>query len=294
MPRREWKQKNTLKVHAKRPTEVYAAIRKQYCKGKTYAETTAIVSRWARIRGLKGVSRQTVSKHYADAGEKLWYLMYVTQVEEAPPRYVSPQEETNYIRRYLYYSQGTVTEERFRYEVKPYLRKMNPKGHDWLFGSKLVDTLRDASKRFRGLPENTLFIQYARAYWLEKFCFEQPHLTDRERAGLIYETLQEAEKIFVPRDQRLDVPKPTEPVIDHYDYYKLGHNLIRMTIDPDGNNAMTEKYNKQTGEFEINYEYMMMIMFGDPDDLRKISEEEFYAEIRALIQPVSGFPSKPE
>lgn len=287
MPRREWTQKNPLKAHAKRPSEVYTAVRKQYCKGRSYSETTRVVSRWANSNGLPGVSRQTVSKHFAEAGEKLWFAIYVDHNGKPPPANLTPQDDVNHVREYVYLTRQKYIAERelFQnvYANKPYMRTLLPwirheplSGHKKLIENKLVNLLRDTSKRFRGLPESTFYIHYARAYWIERFSLENPNLTDREIIALVFEQLCRADDIYIPKKKRaLDKTEEREAIAHHFQYYILGRNLIRIGVNVFGDRVFAEKYDRQRCEMIRNDEYMLTIMFGDPDDLREIDKAEF-------------------
>ncbi|MBL4805355.1 MAG: hypothetical protein JKY71_10860 [Alphaproteobacteria bacterium] len=66
-----------------------------------------------------------------------------------------------------------------------------------------------------------------------------------------------------------------DPELSHYRYFLLGRRLVRIGHNQDGNPYFSEFANGETKQMEINNNYMMKIMFGDPDDLREMDEPEF-------------------
>ena len=66
-----------------------------------------------------------------------------------------------------------------------------------------------------------------------------------------------------------------KPVLTSYRYYQIGRVLVRIGYTQDDEPFFSEFANHETKQMEINNNYMLKILFGDPDDLREMEEHEF-------------------
>lgn len=66
-----------------------------------------------------------------------------------------------------------------------------------------------------------------------------------------------------------------EAELSHYKYYQLGRRLVRIGYTAEDDPFFSEFANADTKQMEIDNNYLMKILFGDPDDLREMEEREF-------------------
>jgi hypothetical protein len=169
--------KDPSRKGAKLRPEVSSAIRWLYCRGKTQSEATAIIGRWARRKKLAPTSRQTVNKHYAEIGDRLFHLAYLEThasaweliCDECRDVYVSRDRELLYgdnevfrdWRRKLRYHFGGHAD-----YIDSIVRELS------VFGD-----LDETSRRANGLPRKGFYIQWARAFWVKRYRERYPQDT---------------------------------------------------------------------------------------------------------------------
>ncbi len=66
-----------------------------------------------------------------------------------------------------------------------------------------------------------------------------------------------------------------ETELSHYRYYQLGRRLVRIGYTPDNDPFFSEFANPETKQMENDNNYLMKIVFGDPDDLQELDEPTF-------------------
>ena len=66
-----------------------------------------------------------------------------------------------------------------------------------------------------------------------------------------------------------------EPVLTRYRYFQIGRVLVRIGYNQDDDPFFSEFANHETKQMDIDNNYLVKILFGDPDDLREMDEPEF-------------------
>lgn len=65
------------------------------------------------------------------------------------------------------------------------------------------------------------------------------------------------------------------PDIAFYRYYMLGSRLVRIAYAGEEEPMYSEVVNSEAKKLEIDNNFLMKILLGDPDDLREMDEPEF-------------------
>jgi hypothetical protein len=199
MATRKSRQKNALAPYAKRPPDMYAAIRKLYCRGRTQTRTAKVLDRWTRARGLSSVTRQTVNAHFKVIGEVLWYSWHTHTCGE--PRQKDRPYSTCFSEQlYLYPDLHTVR----RVWDDNRLRRglwTNPRFMDGtpvppptaLLDNEVIRELRRVFGRSRGIDcstnSKTFYIHWMRARALAGLKRDHPEMTTRERQNALFEVI---------------------------------------------------------------------------------------------------------
>lgn len=272
---RKYKQKNPSKKGAKKPSEVYRAIALQYCKGRSQTKTTQVVSRWARYRGFGTVTRQTVSKHFSEFGDKLFHSAYLARYgprgelvcDECRNRYLEQYRE------YLYASADYFKEERARWDDQQWwvdLRALHGKYYQHV----VYDELLDVSRKSNGLPERTFYIYWSRVYWLRKLKGEFPAASVRELLGmLVQKCFQE-----LPLQKGIECHNTDYP-IDSYRYFTNGVLVTRISfvqVDDatEKTPCMAEVVGKKTS-LRIDNTFIFRVMWNYSTDWTETTEDVF-------------------
>lgn len=66
-----------------------------------------------------------------------------------------------------------------------------------------------------------------------------------------------------------------EQTLKGYRYFQLGRRLVRIGYNEDEEPFFSEFANGESKQMEIDNNYLVKILFGNPDDLREIEEYEF-------------------
>ncbi|MCU7829143.1 MAG: hypothetical protein KZQ85_08770 [Candidatus Thiodiazotropha sp. (ex Myrtea sp. 'scaly one' KF741663)] len=236
---RNYRQRNPVKKGAKKPPEIYHAIALQYCKGMSQSRTTEVVSRWAKINDLPTVTRQTVAKHYASLGDKLFHLAYIDKYGPRDELICDEcrNREVKIYLDYLYADAEKFKDDRDWWQDRFWwvnAHKMNSL-NDKYYQSVTYDDFVEISKNVNGFFEKTFYIHWSRVYWLRKFRADFPKETKRQLVG----------RLFTKTFEELSLPKGTrchadDYEIDSYQYYTNGAYYVRLSL------AQIEDFNEKT------------------------------------------------
>lgn len=212
MPRKKTST-NTLGRHAKRPTEVYAAIRDLYCRGRTQTRAERILDKWARRRGLKPVSRQTINAHFKQIGEILWYAWHTERFGFEPLRDDRPYS-THFADQYYLFPDHKMS--KAFWEDKRLGRGFwrNPNLSDGtpmpsparLFDTPVTRELRRVFSRSRGIDcsanSKTFYIHWMRARFLAGAKQQYPDATERSLHNGLFDYIARKTSLYKKPEAR--------------------------------------------------------------------------------------------
>ncbi len=234
--------------------------------------------RWGARYGHKPVSRQAINGHFQRFGQYLWILIFKNPEQDFPyDKSWEGYKDLSFLRA-LVYLPGDYYAKRIEHiaEQNAHMERSLPESA-WTYlrvyaqdavRADEIKLLREVSERMQGIPENTFYIYWARAFWIVRLKKQGKDVTDRTACELLFEKLVEA---FL--SPLRDLPNINKPGLQRYFLY--GVSLVKISFVSEDIPDKAERYFGGRVKPEIDNTVILPILAGAPDDLVEITPPEF-------------------